>query len=93
MRRRATYHVDWELANRLFALATAKLEDAIEHAIAGQSATLDATRLNAEAMRLRKMVEGVGILAEAVTITVGSPVTPARGLAVKRPRRKRSTSP
>lgn len=84
---------DRKLANRLFALATAKLEDAIEHAVAGQSATLDAARLNAEATRLLEIVGEVGILAEAATITVSRPATLDRGWAIKRPRRKRSTSP
>jgi hypothetical protein len=57
-----------ELANRLFAIATAMLEDATEIAAAGQSARLGARRLAAHGRRLEAAAREVAVLAEAATI-------------------------
>lgn len=92
--RRGTSHItDRELANRLFALTTAKLEDAIEHAVAGQSSTLAAARLNAEATCLWEAVKEVVILTEAAMIAVDSSLPHTLKRSARHPRKKHSTSP
>ena len=60
-----------ELANRLFATATAILEDAIEVAAAGQSARLDPAQLKEHGHRLQAAAEAVAVIAEAATIAAG----------------------
>lgn len=59
---------DRELANRLFAKATAMLEDAIELAVAGQSPRLDPSRLAEQARRLLAAAHNIAILAQAAEI-------------------------
>ena len=57
-----------ELANRLFATATAMLEDAIEVAVAGQSPRLNPSRLADHGRRLQAAARVIAIIAEAATI-------------------------
>ena len=57
-----------ELANRLFATATAMLEDATELAVAGQSARLTSSLLADQSRRLQAAVRDIAIVAEAATI-------------------------
>ena len=73
-----------ELANRLFAAATALLEDAIETAAAGQSPHLDPTQLADHGRRLQAMARDIAILAEA-TVIVAEP-----GVNQRENRRQRS---
>lgn len=58
-----------ELAHRLFAAATAMLEDAIDLAVAGQAPRLHACRLAAHGRRLRAAAHDIAVIAEAATIT------------------------
>ncbi len=60
-----------ELVNRLFATATAMLEDAIEHATAGQSPRLDGSRLVDHGHRLRSAARDIAAIAEAAVIVAG----------------------
>ena len=57
-----------ELANRLFATATAMLEDATEIAVAGQSLRLDPAQLADYGRRLLAAARVVAIIAEAAMI-------------------------
>ena len=57
-----------ELANRLFAAATAMLEDAAAVAAAGQSPRLSAAQLAHHGGRLKVAAQAVTVLAEAVAI-------------------------
>ncbi len=57
-----------ELANRLFALATAMLEDATELAVAGQSPRLTSSQLANHGQRLQAAALEIAIVAEAATI-------------------------
>ena len=57
-----------ELANRLFALATAMLEDATELAVAGQSARLNPEQIVDTGSRLQAAALEIAIVAEAATI-------------------------
>ena len=50
-----------ELANRLFAVATEMLKDAITIAIAGQSQKLDQSQLLANGRSLQAMVREIGL--------------------------------
>ncbi len=59
-----------ELANRLFATATAMLEDAIGVAVAGQSPRLDPTQLADHGRRLQAAAREIAAIAEAATIIV-----------------------
>ncbi len=59
-----------ELANRLFATATARLEDAIGVAVAGQSPRLDPAQLADHGHRLQAAVREIASIAEAATIVV-----------------------
>ncbi len=61
---------DRELANRLFATATAMLEDAIGVAVKGQSPRLDSTQLVDHGRRLQAAVREIASIAEAATIVV-----------------------
>jgi hypothetical protein len=56
------------LANRLFAAATAMLEDMIESAIAGQSSQLSPSQLADHGQSLQGAASDVAIIAEAATI-------------------------
>ena len=57
-----------ELANRLFATATAMLEDATEVAVAGQSLRLDSSQLANHGRRLQAAARDIAIIAEAAMI-------------------------
>ncbi len=57
-----------ELAHRLFAAATAMLEDAIEVALAGQSPRLPPTQLAVRARRLQASARDIAAIAEAAMI-------------------------
>ena len=59
-----------DLTNRLFATATAMLEDAIEIAVAGQSPRLDPAQLAEAGLRLQGAVRDITIIAEAAAIVV-----------------------
>lgn len=59
-----------EFANRLFATATARLEDAIGVAVAGQSPRLDPAQLADHGHRLQAAAREVAAIAEAATIIV-----------------------
>jgi hypothetical protein len=69
-----------ELVNRLFAMATARLEDASEIAVAGQSPGLSRTQLADRARRLQAAARDVAALAEAATVVANL------GVDRKRPR-------
>lgn len=73
-----------ELANRLFATATARLEDASELAVDGQSSRRGAAALAAHGRRLQATLRDISILIEAAVI-VAAVSAAGRG----RPRRKR----
>ena len=59
-----------EFANRLFATATARLEDAIGVAVAGQSPRLDPAQLADHGRRLQAAVREIAAIAEAAIIIV-----------------------
>ena len=63
-----------ELANYLFAAATAMLEDAVETAVAGQSPRLTPAQLADHGRSLQAAARDVAIIAEAVTIIARSGV-------------------
>ena len=84
---------DRELVNRLFTVATARLEDAMEHAVAGQSPKVSSSRLFAHAIRLQARVQEVATIAEAAMIVSRSDSADGRTRRPKQMRRKRSTSP
>jgi hypothetical protein len=67
-----------ELANRLFATATAMLEDALGIAVAGQAARLDPSRLVAAGRRLQVATRDIAIIAEAAGIVARLGVNPNR---------------
>ncbi len=73
-----------ELANRLFATATAMLEDVIEVAVAGQSPRLTPSRLADHGRRLQAAAREIAIIAET-SVIVANP-----GVNRRRNRRKRS---
>ena len=60
---------DRDLANRLFATATAMLEEAIEVAIAGQSPRLDSSEISDHGRRLQALARELQTIAEAAAIT------------------------
>ncbi len=72
-----------ELANRLFATATALLEDVIEVAVAGQSPRLTQSQLTDLGRRLQSAVRKIAIIAEAAVIVTNL------GADRRRNRRKR----
>ena len=74
-----------ELAGRLFATATAMLEDAIEIAVAGQSPRLDHAQLGDIGRRLQAASRNVATIAEAATIVADPGVNQAQDRP-KRPR-------
>ena len=57
-----------ELTRRLFAAATAMLENMIETAVAGQSPRQRPSRLAAHGRRLRAAAHDIAVIAEAATI-------------------------
>ncbi len=57
-----------ELANRLFAAATAMLEDVIEVAVTGQSPRLTPSQLADNGRRLQAAAREIAIIAEAAMI-------------------------
>ena len=57
-----------DLANRLFATATAMLEDAVELAVAGQSPRLTSSQLADHGHRLRTAAQDIATIAEAAMI-------------------------
>ncbi len=61
-----------ELAHRLFAAATAMLEDAIGAAAAGQSRRLNPSQLADAGRRLQAAARDFAIIAEAATIIANS---------------------
>lgn len=63
-----------ELANRLFAAATAMLEDAIEVTVAGQSSRLNPSQLADIGHRLQAAARDIAIIAEAAAIVANSGV-------------------
>ena len=74
-----------ELANRLFAAATAMLEDAAALAAAGQSPRLSTAQLVEVGGRLKVAAQAVAILAEAAAIVAD----PGGAQRPNRPRRRR----
>ncbi len=72
-----------ELANRLFATATAMLEDVIEVAVVGQSSRLTPSQLADNGRRLQSAAHEFAIISEAAMI-VANP-----GVDRRRNRRKR----
>ncbi len=74
-----------ELANRLFATATAMLEDAIEVAVAGQSSKLGPRQLADRADRLHAAAQDVAVIAEAAMIVANPGINQRRN----RPKRSR----
>ncbi len=73
-----------ELAHRLFAAATAMLEDAIGAAAAGQSRRLNPSQLADAGRRLQAAARDIAIIAEAAMIVANLSVSRRRN------RRKRS---
>ena len=73
-----------ELAHRLFAAATAMLEDAIGAAVAGQSRRLKPSQLADAGRRLQAAARDIAIIAEAAMIVANLSVSRRRN------RRKRS---
>ncbi len=61
-----------KLANRLFATATAMLEDVIEVATAGQSPRLNPSQLADHGRGLQTAAHDIAIIAEAATILANS---------------------
>ncbi len=57
-----------ELANRLFATATAMLEDATEAAVAGQSQRLNPSQLAGHGRLLQAAARDIAIIAETAVI-------------------------
>ena len=57
-----------ELANRLFATATAMLEDVIAVAVAGQSPRLDPSQLVEHGLRLQTTAHDIAVIAESAII-------------------------
>lgn len=60
-----------DLTTRLFAAATAMLEDAAAIAATGQSARLEPAALARHAAALRRAVQDIAVLAEAALIVAG----------------------
>lgn len=70
---------DRELVNRLFAAATAMLEDASEVAMAGQSPGHAPTRLIEHGQRLRSAAHNIATIAEAAAIIADRADSAGRG--------------
>ena len=62
-----------DLANHLFATATAMLEDAIDLAVAGQSRKLSSAELVRDGQLLTSALQDIAIVARAATIIAGRP--------------------
>lgn len=62
-----------ELVCRLFAEATARLEVAHAHALAGQSSKLDREEYAADARKLNRMALGVSKIATAIALLLNEP--------------------
>ena len=69
---------DRELGNRLFATATAMLEDAIEVAVAGQSSKLNPRQLADRANWLLTVLRDIAVIAEAAMIVANSGINQGR---------------
>ena len=67
-----------ELANHLFAAATALLEDAVELAAAGQSPRLTSARLADHGHRLEAAARDIAVLADAAVIVMKPGVNQGR---------------
>lgn len=67
-----------ELTNRLFAAATAMLEDAVEIAAAGQSSGLDGAQLTKHGSCLRAAAAEIMTIAEAAVIVAASGINQGR---------------
>lgn len=76
---------DRELLRRLFAAATAMLEDAIEAAVAGQSAKLGPRQRVDRARQLHAAAGDITVIAQAAMIVANSGVNQDR-IRPKRPR-------
>ena len=63
-----------ELAHRLFAAATAMLEDAIGAAAAGQSRRLNPSQLAAAGRRLQAAARDIAVITEAAMIVAKSDI-------------------
>ena len=63
-----------ELANHLFAAATAMIEDLVETAVAGQSPRLSSSQLADHGRSLQAATRDVAIIVEAATIIAISSV-------------------
>ena len=74
-----------ELASRLFAAATAMLEDAAEVAVAGQSPRLDPAGLADAGRRLQAAAREVAVIAEAAEIVAKLGVNQGRDHRKRRP--------
>ncbi len=74
-----------DLAQRLFAAATAMLEDAIEAAVAGPSAKLGPRQLVDRARQLHAAARDITVIAEAAMIVASSGVNRHR-IQPRRPR-------
>ena len=74
-----------ELAHRLFAAATAMLEDAIETAVAGQSPRSPSSKLAGHARALQASARDIAVIAEAAMIVAGKGINQHRRRS-KRPR-------
>ena len=69
---------DLEQVNRLFATATAMLEDTIEVAVAGQSPRLTPSQLADGCRRLQALAQAIAVIAEAATIIANRALTKTR---------------
>ena len=67
-----------ELANQLFAMATAMLEDAVELAVAGQSPRLSPEQLEDHGRQLQVAAQDITIVADAAMITAKLSDNPPR---------------
>ena len=67
-----------ELANRLFATATAMLEDVIEVAVAGESPRLNLSQLADDGRRLHAAARDIASIAEAAMIVANLDVNRRR---------------
>lgn len=75
---------DRELANRLFAFATAMLEDAAVLATAGQSPRLTALQLADHGLWLQAAARDIAVLAEAAAIAAEPDVNQGRNRRKRR---------
>ena len=78
-----------DLTNRLFATATAMLEDSIEHAVAGQSSKASLTHLLRQAERLHQAAVDIDAIARACVVAAKLAQASARVPAHGRRKRRR----